>query len=263
MFLHKAIFFLSVVIERLYNRKLIHSEFLTLPIIPALQNIVVTSVEYPSVDCNQPFNGGSFFDHEGLPYCETHYHAKRGSLCAACNKPITGQYSLFYKKKKNYLKMSLYHCNVSQISSRTLPLRILLATAQQRYLQRAEQQTLLSYLLRQALRLRYLMSFCRRDPQLLHMISKHLFSLFVNIFIYGNIHYNALKVIKSTSTHIFNISFYFISIKCLFRGLLFYRKVKLKSNLFIFKTRSLYHKNLFKNITACFQRFLNVCIKNL
>ncbi|XP_014679409.1 PREDICTED: LOW QUALITY PROTEIN: paxillin-like [Priapulus caudatus] len=36
-------------------------------------------------------NGGSFFDHEGMPYCETHYHAKRGSLCAGCGKPITGR----------------------------------------------------------------------------------------------------------------------------------------------------------------------------
>ena len=27
----------------------------------------------------------------GQPYCETHYHAKRGSLCAGCNKPITGE----------------------------------------------------------------------------------------------------------------------------------------------------------------------------
>ncbi|XP_021926820.1 paxillin-like isoform X1 [Zootermopsis nevadensis] len=42
-------------------------------------------------DCRQPFHGGSFFDHEGLPYCETHYHAKRGSLCAGCHKPITGR----------------------------------------------------------------------------------------------------------------------------------------------------------------------------
>ena len=41
-------------------------------------------------DCNCPFQGGSFFVHEGMPYCETHYHAKRGSLCAACHKPITG-----------------------------------------------------------------------------------------------------------------------------------------------------------------------------
>lgn len=42
-------------------------------------------------DCRQPFNGGSFFDHEGQPYCELHYHAKRGSLCAGCHKPISGR----------------------------------------------------------------------------------------------------------------------------------------------------------------------------
>ncbi|XP_065558354.1 paxillin-like isoform X3 [Artemia franciscana] len=42
-------------------------------------------------DCRLPFAGGSFYDHEGQPYCETHYHAKRGSLCAGCHKPITGR----------------------------------------------------------------------------------------------------------------------------------------------------------------------------
>ncbi|GLV32740.1 Paxillin [Carabus blaptoides fortunei] len=42
-------------------------------------------------ECHQPFHGGSFFDHDGQPYCETHYHAKRGSLCAGCHKPITGR----------------------------------------------------------------------------------------------------------------------------------------------------------------------------
>lgn len=42
-------------------------------------------------DCRQPFNGGSFFDHDGQPYCELHYHAKRGSLCAGCHKPISGR----------------------------------------------------------------------------------------------------------------------------------------------------------------------------
>lgn len=41
--------------------------------------------------CKQPFGGGSFFDHDGAPYCETHYHEKRGSLCAACLKPISGR----------------------------------------------------------------------------------------------------------------------------------------------------------------------------
>ncbi|KAL3858007.1 hypothetical protein ACJMK2_012625 [Sinanodonta woodiana] len=50
-------------------------------------------------ECRIPFNGGSFFDHEGLPYCETHYHAKRGSLCAGCQKPITGRcITAMYKK---------------------------------------------------------------------------------------------------------------------------------------------------------------------
>lgn len=42
-------------------------------------------------DCQAPFGTGSFYDHEGLPYCETHYHAKKGSLCASCQKPITGR----------------------------------------------------------------------------------------------------------------------------------------------------------------------------
>ncbi|CAG0897898.1 unnamed protein product [Darwinula stevensoni] len=42
-------------------------------------------------DCGQPFSGGSFYDFEGMPYCETHYHQKRGSLCASCHKPITGR----------------------------------------------------------------------------------------------------------------------------------------------------------------------------
>ncbi|RUS72871.1 hypothetical protein EGW08_019377 [Elysia chlorotica] len=42
-------------------------------------------------DCRAQFGAGSFFDYEGLPYCETHYHAKKGSLCASCEKPITGR----------------------------------------------------------------------------------------------------------------------------------------------------------------------------
>lgn len=42
-------------------------------------------------DCRMPFVSGQFFDHEGQPYCETHYHAKRGSLCAGCHKPIAGR----------------------------------------------------------------------------------------------------------------------------------------------------------------------------
>ncbi|XP_067931001.1 leupaxin-like [Watersipora subatra] len=42
-------------------------------------------------ECGVTLAGGSFFEHEGLPFCETHYYAKRGSLCAGCQKPITGR----------------------------------------------------------------------------------------------------------------------------------------------------------------------------
>ena len=34
---------------------------------------------------------GNFFEHEGAPYCETHFHALKGSLCAGCSKPISGK----------------------------------------------------------------------------------------------------------------------------------------------------------------------------
>jgi len=43
------------------------------------------------MECHQPFHNGSFFEHEGMPYCEVHYHARRGSLCYSCQKPITGR----------------------------------------------------------------------------------------------------------------------------------------------------------------------------
>ncbi|XP_056293345.1 paxillin-like [Pseudoliparis swirei] len=42
-------------------------------------------------ECFTPFVNGSFFDHEGQPYCESHYHEQRGSLCSGCQKPITGR----------------------------------------------------------------------------------------------------------------------------------------------------------------------------
>ncbi|XP_011612518.2 paxillin-like isoform X2 [Takifugu rubripes] len=42
-------------------------------------------------ECFTPFINGSFFDHDGQPYCESHYHEQRGSLCSGCQKPITGR----------------------------------------------------------------------------------------------------------------------------------------------------------------------------
>ncbi|XP_078361810.1 leupaxin-like isoform X3 [Oculina patagonica] len=42
-------------------------------------------------ECHQAFPGGSFFEHDGRPYCEMHYHSRRGTLCYSCQKPITGR----------------------------------------------------------------------------------------------------------------------------------------------------------------------------
>ncbi|EQB77935.1 transforming growth factor beta-1-induced transcript 1 protein [Camelus ferus] len=42
-------------------------------------------------ECFAPFSGGSFFEHEGRPLCENHFHARRGSLCATCGLPVTGR----------------------------------------------------------------------------------------------------------------------------------------------------------------------------
>ncbi|XP_028913492.1 paxillin isoform X3 [Ornithorhynchus anatinus] len=42
-------------------------------------------------ECFTPFINGSFFEHAGQPYCEVHYHERRGSLCSGCQKPITGR----------------------------------------------------------------------------------------------------------------------------------------------------------------------------
>jgi len=64
-----------------------------------MQNFLVHNGFFYIQECHVPFNGGSFFDYEGLPYCETHYHQKRGSLCAGCQKPIAGRcITAMYKK---------------------------------------------------------------------------------------------------------------------------------------------------------------------
>lgn len=42
-------------------------------------------------ECYTPFVNGSFFEHEGKPLCEAHYHQSRGSLCQACQQPILGR----------------------------------------------------------------------------------------------------------------------------------------------------------------------------
>ncbi|KAJ3371411.1 hypothetical protein GGF31_003335 [Allomyces arbusculus] len=46
---------------------------------------------FACAECKAPFANGTFFPYEGMPYCEVHYHAKKGSLCPACSKPIVGK----------------------------------------------------------------------------------------------------------------------------------------------------------------------------
>ncbi|KAL0187339.1 hypothetical protein M9458_019009, partial [Cirrhinus mrigala] len=39
-------------------------------------------------ECFTPFVNGSFFEHDGQPYCEVHYHARRGNPSrAAASQP--------------------------------------------------------------------------------------------------------------------------------------------------------------------------------
>jgi hypothetical protein len=39
--------------------------------------------------CHKAFTG-TFFEYEGLPYCEVHYYQQMGTTCASCSQPITG-----------------------------------------------------------------------------------------------------------------------------------------------------------------------------
>ncbi|NXU59984.1 LPXN protein, partial [Turnix velox] len=42
-------------------------------------------------ECLKGFAGGSFFELEGRPYCEVHFHERQGSLCQGCGRPITSR----------------------------------------------------------------------------------------------------------------------------------------------------------------------------
>uniref|UniRef100_A0A8V1A5G5 Leupaxin n=1 Tax=Gallus gallus TaxID=9031 RepID=A0A8V1A5G5_CHICK len=42
-------------------------------------------------DCLSSFTNGSFFELEGRPYCELHFHQRQGSVCHGCGHPITGR----------------------------------------------------------------------------------------------------------------------------------------------------------------------------
>ncbi|NXS58192.1 LPXN protein, partial [Brachypteracias leptosomus] len=42
-------------------------------------------------ECLNGFTGGSFFELEGQPYCELHFHQRQGSICHGCSRPVTGR----------------------------------------------------------------------------------------------------------------------------------------------------------------------------
>jgi len=41
--------------------------------------------------CSKPFSDNKFFELEGQPYCQDHYHAKKGTVCGKCGKNIDGK----------------------------------------------------------------------------------------------------------------------------------------------------------------------------
>ncbi|GAA50802.1 paxillin [Clonorchis sinensis] len=42
-------------------------------------------------DCGKPLSGSNFHEVDGYPFCEAHFYQRRGLLCYACSKPITGR----------------------------------------------------------------------------------------------------------------------------------------------------------------------------
>ena len=67
-------------------------------------------------ECRMPFGSGNFFEHDGLPYCETHFHAHRGSLCAGCHKPVTGRCitAMYRKYHPEHFVCSFCQCQLNK-----------------------------------------------------------------------------------------------------------------------------------------------------
>ncbi|XP_051478368.1 leupaxin [Apus apus] len=42
-------------------------------------------------ECLSSFTSGSFFELEGRPYCELHFHQRQGSICHGCSRPVSGR----------------------------------------------------------------------------------------------------------------------------------------------------------------------------
>jgi len=62
-------------------------------------------------ECGCSFPTESFYEYKGMPYCETHYHLKRGSLCSRCNKPIVGRCISASGKKYHPDHFTCVNCN--------------------------------------------------------------------------------------------------------------------------------------------------------
>lgn len=56
-----------------------------------LPHFSFSSLHHPTQDCFSSFSTGSFFELDGRPFCELHYHHRRGTLCHGCGQPIAGR----------------------------------------------------------------------------------------------------------------------------------------------------------------------------
>ncbi|KAJ3043057.1 hypothetical protein HDV00_005965 [Rhizophlyctis rosea] len=56
-------------------------------------------------ECKQPFPSGTFFEQDGVPYCEAHFQARRGAICSGCTRGIaSGQRTVSALGKKFHLE---------------------------------------------------------------------------------------------------------------------------------------------------------------
>ncbi|RNA08466.1 paxillin isoform X2 [Brachionus plicatilis] len=69
-------------------------------------------------ECAMPFNSSCFFEYADMPYCEFHYHQKRGSLCSTCQAPINGRCITALNKKFHPEHFTCSYC-LKQLSKGT------------------------------------------------------------------------------------------------------------------------------------------------
>uniref|UniRef100_A0A8B9NFE0 Leupaxin n=1 Tax=Accipiter nisus TaxID=211598 RepID=A0A8B9NFE0_9AVES len=50
-----------------------------------------TSLPPSFQECLSSFASGSFFELQGRPYCELHFHQRQGNICHGCSHPVTGR----------------------------------------------------------------------------------------------------------------------------------------------------------------------------